>query len=123
MKLNWVHILVVKNALRRAELFKGAPVNNVEIYRELLQMENTEEITKTIQTTVLHLYEMYRTDQILADHELNYFSLRVEHQKQKDYNTGFDLCSDRMFKKFDTYQFDEEGRIVPGKDTATINFK
>ena len=49
-------------AIKRAELLKDAPVSNIDIYKELLEMDNTEEITSTIQVLVLHLYEMHRTD-------------------------------------------------------------
>ena len=69
-----------------------------------------------------YLYELYRTDQILADTEMNYFSMKPEYQSQKDQLTGFDLCSDRMAKSFNTYTFDEVGRMIPNENARLINY-
>ena len=60
----------------------------------------------------------------MADAECNLFSLDTF--KQLDQKTNpkgqFELCSDRMQRKFPTYELDEENRFRPGPDSETANF-
>lgn len=37
-------------------------------------------------------------------------------------DSAFELCSDRLERRFTTYEMDEICRFKPGPDTETVNF-
>ena len=65
---------------------------------------------------------MYKDDAILADKEMNRYSLDIKNQDSALRQTQFTLCSDRMEQMFPGYQLDKKCRVIPGKSTPTINF-
>ena len=48
VELNTIHVDAVRSAIKLAESIKGMPVNNLDIYKTLLEMPDTDEITGTI---------------------------------------------------------------------------
>ena len=60
---------------------------------------------------------------MLCDAEMNMYSMDSRHQRSASNPDGvFELCSDRVHRKFVTYEFDEIHRFRPGPDTETVNF-
>ena len=43
-------------------------------------------------------------------------------QQNDDNQTGFELYSDRIARKFPTYKLDAELRLYPGPETLVVNF-
>ena len=61
-------------------------------------------------------------DEILADEEMNRFSLEPRNQNSIQRSTKFDLCSDRLRTKYPDYELDSRCRIVPGLRAPLRNF-
>ena len=68
------------------------------------------------------LFDLYRSDQVLCDHEMNRYSFEPRNQSTTQRITEFDLCSDRMREKFPTYEFDKRCKVIPGSGTKLLNF-
>ena len=68
------------------------------------------------------MHELFRNDELLADHESNLYSVRPEMQDTPTNPTGFELFSDRDEIKFPTYELGDNLRLIPGPDTPTVKF-
>ena len=72
---------------------------------------------------VIQIFNLFKDDRVLCDAEMNMFSLNASHQKSQANPDGvFELCSDRLARKFPTYELDEICRFKPGPDAERINF-
>lgn len=86
-------------------------------------VENCIAIQKSsIDDFVNVLYELYRDDQILADKEMNRFSLDFRYQNTTSNLQEFMLCSDRFVTNFPVYTVDQQCRVVPKPSVKTLNF-
>ena len=54
------------------------------------------------------LYNFYKDDLVLADREMNQFSLNPALQRNDSNNSSFELFSDRMQRLYPTYTLDPE---------------
>ena len=108
----------VKNAVLAAETRKQAPVYILEIFKSL---KPPHELNYAQLSHVLQ--DLYRDDSILADKEMNKYSLDVKHQSSIIHQTQFTLCSDRMEQNFQGYELDKICRVVPSQRAPKTNFK
>ena len=69
------------------------------------------------------LMDIYRNDEILADAELNHYSINRHMQDTHDNPTGFELYSDRIKRMFPSYILDNTLRLMPGPTTPVMNFE
>ena len=69
------------------------------------------------------LMDLFKMDLILADFENNTYTLNASKQRHPETNpdSEYELCSDRMLRKFPGYHYDAETRIVPGESIQTNN--
>ena len=58
------------------------------------------------------IYNLYKTDKILADAELTRFSIDYKQQASETFYTEFSLCSDRFFTRFPKFTIDNKGRVI-----------
>ena len=58
------------------------------------------------------IYNLFKTDKILADAELTRFSIDYKQQASETFYTEFSLCSDRFFIKFPKFTIDNKGRVI-----------
>ena len=71
----------------------------------------------------VQIFNLFKDDRVLCDAEMNMFTLKASNQKsQANPNSDFELCSDRLARKFPTYELDEICRFKPGPDAERINF-
>lgn len=71
----------------------------------------------------MSLVSFYLEDRILANGQIDEFSVDVKQQCTEDNPTDFELFSDRMSKKYPSYTYDcKLVRVLPGKDSPKINF-
>ena len=69
------------------------------------------------------LYDLYRNDEILADFEMNRFTIDFEtHHQQAGTATGYQVCTERMKSKFGMYTFDDRCRVIPGQLSPASDF-
>ena len=63
-------------------------------------------------------------DLVLADSENNLYTLDPTRQRHPETNpdSEFELCSDRLLRKFPGYSIAEDTRIVPGPSIQKIKF-
>ena len=93
----------VRNALLEAEGRADGPVHHVDIYRALIDLGETE-TTPTSITNMCHaLFDMVRNDEILTDDEMNRYTVRPANQRTAKNETEFELCSDRLARKYPGY--------------------
>ena len=111
----------VKTAVQHAENQKKEPVYTVDIFRSVVKLGKFGSPSMIDIRRVL--FDLYRADQILADEKLNKFSLDFINQHNPITPTGFDLCSERMQKKFAMYRLDEKCRIQPGPLAPRIDWQ
>ena len=108
----------MRTALEDAENIKEGPVYAVDILRSL--PPHGERISMV--NLSFALADMVRCDDVLCDPEMNLFTLRNPQDHSQLDQINFEQCSDRLLRKFSTYKFDDQHRIVPGRKTKTENF-
>ena len=67
---------------------------------------------------------LFKEDRVMCDTECNQYSLDTFKQLDQVTNPKgqFELCSDRMQRRFPSYELDEGNRFRPGPETETANF-
>ena len=70
------------------------------------------------------MLNLFKMDLILADFENNLYSLDRTRQRHPETNpdSEFELCSDRLLRKYPGYSFDETTRFVAGPDVQKVKF-
>jgi hypothetical protein len=68
------------------------------------------------------LLDLYMDDKVLADREVNLFTLNPAHQHNPMNETNFMLYSDRIRAVYPSYELDNKNRVVAGPETPTLNF-
>ena len=112
-------------AIHKTELRKEAPVHLIEIYKFWKIVEETDSNggpRSTLTDFQNALLELYREDQILADDQMDRFSVMQSVQNTDRSSSDFDLCSDRFVREFPSYEFDRTCRVFPSSKTPTSNF-
>ena len=68
------------------------------------------------------MLDLFKMDLVLADFENNLFSLDGARPRHPETNpdSEFELCSDRLLRKYPGYSFDQETRFVAGPSIAKI---
>ena len=86
------------------------PVYFVEIYKATLERPIDG---KQKPADRIDLNSLFKDDLVLADEEMNRFSLDPKLQRCPKSNPDgcFELCSDRMLRKFPGYKFDSDGHF------------
>lgn len=69
------------------------------------------------------LLDLYRADEVLADHDCARFSLNSAYKNREGHETEFDLFSDKMERLYPGYLIDDMCRVRPGPNTPTVNLK
>ena len=93
-KVKLLKVDEVIEALREAEKIKGGPVFTVDIYKTHLKMN--PDVPPVPWLTLGVLYDLFRTDQVLADMELNKWTLNPELQSSEGNKTDYEVYSDRF---------------------------
>jgi hypothetical protein len=110
----------VYRAMMHAEQQKGGPVTYPDVVRSYKQIVSTPLLSPYLIHLVMEDY--YRDDMVLADREIDRYSLNPKMQHTNDNPTGYHLFSDRVVHMYPGYVLDEELRIRPGPTTPTVNF-
>ena len=95
----------MKLAVQEAETRKQGPVYVIDIYKILQPARGIMDPSKGLRYPELQriLQDLYREDAILADKELNRYSLEARQQDSSIRRTPFTLCSDHMETNFPGY--------------------
>ena len=104
-------LLAIKQAVHDAENKKQEPAYIVDIYRSVVDLGHFA--NPSITEVRKALFDLYRNDELLADEQMNRFTLEFETHERGLTSTGYESCSRRMERKFSMYKFDEKRRIVP----------
>ena len=108
-------------AVKIAEAQKGRPAYFSEVFKVALEISWYPMIPPFIVRDALN--DLWRNDEILCDRDLDRFSTNPSMQQTDENQTGFELMSDRHFRKYSSYLLDERCRPRPGPNTPVINFK
>ena len=68
------------------------------------------------------LQELYKKDEVLADYEINKWTLNPSHQSTAENPTQFEIFSDRIHRLFPTYVLNSRCCVRPGPETVTMSF-
>ena len=119
------HLSSVLRAVHNAERRAKGPVYFIDVYKVWMVLNESEETPRgndALWEVKRALIELFKSDQVLCDTEMNRFSVDCANQNTRKHKSEFDLCSDRLVVKFPTYQFDKICRIVPGPTSKTFSF-
>ena len=85
--------------IRKLEAELGRPVYFVEIYQGLIQ----EYGPQALKEARVDAFNLFKDDLVLCDAEMNLYTLNPELQSTDQNPTDYELCSDRIERKFPSY--------------------
>jgi len=93
------------STISKLEVEKERPIYFVEVYQEMMRDSDTDQMRNSVQ----NIFNLFKDDKVLADAEMNLFSLNPELQRNQANDSKFELCSDRMERLYPTYKLSDEG--------------
>jgi hypothetical protein len=69
------------------------------------------------------LYDMYQNDEVMTDKLVDRYTLNPKYQKTAENpHLEYELFSDRSFRLWPNYKYNEIGAMIPTEKQETINF-